>query len=47
MEDLAFKLLGARPCAFVPQHTNNLANEFRCYANYQTELKPVHLEDKS
>ncbi len=38
MEDLAVKLLGLKPCTFVPRHARNLGNEFRCYANYKTGL---------
>ncbi|KZS14456.1 Lysine N-methyltransferase N6AMT2 [Daphnia magna] len=34
MEDLAGRLLQLRMCAFQPKHRNNLANDFRCYANY-------------
>ena len=42
MEELAFQLLGVRPCTFVPRHTRNLANEFRCYVNYTpTSLNPT------
>ncbi|CAH1229108.1 EEF1AKMT1 [Branchiostoma lanceolatum] len=38
MEDLASRLLGVEPCTFIPQHTRNLGNEFRCYVNYKTGL---------
>jgi hypothetical protein len=34
MEDLAGRLLQLKMCAFQPKHRNNLANDFRCYANY-------------
>lgn len=34
MEDLAGRLLQLRMCAFQPKHRNNLANDFRCYSNY-------------
>ncbi|KAJ8409909.1 hypothetical protein AAFF_G00209500 [Aldrovandia affinis] len=34
----AEKLLGLKMCTFLPKHTHNLANEFRCYANYQSCL---------
>jgi len=38
MADLAEQLLGVKECGFRPRHVNNLANEFRCYANYCTSL---------
>nr|CAG4646447.1 EOG090X0ABW [Macrothrix elegans] len=34
MEDLAKRLLQLKICKFQPRHKNNLANDFRCYANY-------------
>lgn len=34
MEDLAGRLLQLKMCDFRPRHRNNLANDFRCYANY-------------
>jgi len=34
MGDLADRLLGLKLCKFEPQHQNNLANEFRCFANF-------------
>lgn len=34
MEELAGRLLQLKVCAFKPQHRNNLANDFRCFANY-------------
>ena len=34
MEKLAYDLLGVTTCEFIPEHSNNLANEFRCYINY-------------
>jgi hypothetical protein len=35
MSELATRLLSVRECtAFKPGHRNNLANEFKCYANY-------------
>ena len=37
MEELAGRLLGARLCQFEPRHSNNLANEFRCYANFDLD----------
>lgn len=38
MEEIADKLLGAKPCDFQPKHSNQLQNEFRCYTNYPSEL---------
>ncbi|KAM4797228.1 EEF1A lysine methyltransferase 1 [Rhinophrynus dorsalis] len=38
MEDLAAQNLGLKLCKFVPKHTRSLANEFRCYANYDLGL---------
>jgi len=37
MEELAGRLLKLKVCAFRPKHKNNLANDFRCYANFQFE----------
>nr|CAG4641900.1 EOG090X0ABW [Eurycercus lamellatus] len=34
MEELAGRLLQLKMCSFRPGHKNNLANDFRCYANY-------------
>nr|CAG4637218.1 EOG090X0ABW [Ceriodaphnia reticulata] len=34
MEELAGRLLQLKTCAFQPKHRNNLANDFRCFANY-------------
>ena len=31
MEDLAYRLLKVKPLDFIPQHTRNLGNEFKCY----------------
>ncbi|XP_064613190.1 EEF1A lysine methyltransferase 1-like [Liolophura sinensis] len=36
METSAKSLLGLTVCKFIPKHSNQLQNEFRCYANYQT-----------
>ncbi|WAR06856.1 EFMT1-like protein, partial [Mya arenaria] len=41
MEAMAEKLLGAKLCTFIPRHTNQLQNEFRCYTNYDA----IHLND--
>ncbi|KAM9320438.1 EEF1A lysine methyltransferase 1 [Gastrophryne carolinensis] len=38
MEDLVKKILGLNMCKFIPRHTRSLANEFRCFANYETGL---------
>ena len=38
MEDVAKKVLDVVPTKFVPKHSSNLANEFRCYINYQNDL---------
>ncbi|XP_029458374.1 EEF1A lysine methyltransferase 1 [Rhinatrema bivittatum] len=38
MEDQAEKLLGLKMCKFIPKHARNLANEFRCYVNYESGL---------
>ena len=37
MEDLLGRLLSLRCCKYIPQHKNNLANEFRCFANYNLD----------
>jgi len=34
MEELAGRVLQLKICSFQPKHKNNLANDFRCYANY-------------
>ncbi|MBN3322790.1 EFMT1 methyltransferase, partial [Atractosteus spatula] len=38
MEEQAEKLLGVRMCKFLPKHNRSLANEFRCYVNYDSGL---------
>ncbi|XP_006832028.1 PREDICTED: N(6)-adenine-specific DNA methyltransferase 2 [Chrysochloris asiatica] len=38
MEEAAAGLLGVKMCKFIPKHTRNLANEFRCYVNYDSGL---------
>ncbi|NXN92858.1 EFMT1 methyltransferase, partial [Rhinopomastus cyanomelas] len=38
MEEPAAKHLGVRMCAFIPTHSRHLANEFRCYVNYDSGL---------
>lgn len=38
MEEEAARLLGVRMCKFIPQHSRTLANEFRCYVNYDSGL---------
>ncbi|XP_078078246.1 EEF1A lysine methyltransferase 1 isoform X3 [Mustelus asterias] len=39
MEDLAAKLLSVKMCKFLPEHNRNLANEFRCYINYESRME--------
>ena len=34
MKELLERLMNLQCCKFLPKHKNNLANEFRCYANY-------------
>ena len=36
MEDLLASSLKVKLVKFVPKHERNLANEFKCYANYET-----------
>ncbi len=36
MEDLLAASLKVKLVSFVPRHERNLANEFKCYANYET-----------
>ncbi|KAM5334811.1 EEF1A lysine methyltransferase 1 isoform 1-T4 [Glossophaga mutica] len=38
MEEEAMRLLGVKMCRFTPEHTRNVANEFRCYTNYDSGL---------
>ncbi|XP_066115098.1 EEF1A lysine methyltransferase 1 isoform X2 [Saccopteryx bilineata] len=38
MEEEAAKLLGVKMCKFIPKHARTLANEFRCYVNYDSGL---------
>uniref|UniRef100_A0A3Q2GZW7 EEF1A lysine methyltransferase 1 n=1 Tax=Equus caballus TaxID=9796 RepID=A0A3Q2GZW7_HORSE len=38
MQEEAAKLLGVKMCKFIPEHTRTLANEFRCYVNYDSGL---------
>ncbi|XP_066400904.1 EEF1A lysine methyltransferase 1 isoform X3 [Molothrus aeneus] len=38
MEEQAAKHLGVKMCKFIPKHSRNLANEFRCYVNYASGL---------
>nr|CAG4645694.1 EOG090X0ABW [Lynceus sp. MCZ IZ 141354] len=37
MEDLAKRLLHLNLCNFLPHHSNNLANDFRCFSNYNLD----------
>nr|CAG4634952.1 EOG090X0ABW [Alona affinis] len=41
MEQLADRLLHLKMCSFRPSHRNNLANDFRCYANYDFDAHVV------
>ncbi|XP_028582129.1 EEF1A lysine methyltransferase 1 isoform X2 [Podarcis muralis] len=41
MEEYAAKYLGVKMSKFIPKHTRNLANEFRCYVNYDSGLDSV------
>ncbi len=47
MEESAKKYLDVKPCKFLPRHENNLANEFRVYANYDTSLNSLEFEEQS
>ncbi|KAG5283097.1 hypothetical protein AALO_G00038260 [Alosa alosa] len=38
MEEHAKKLMALKMCNFLPKHSHNLANEFRCYTNYESTL---------
>ncbi|TRY89754.1 hypothetical protein DNTS_000004 [Danionella cerebrum] len=38
MEEHAGKLLNLKICSYLPKHNHNLANEFRCYVNYNSTL---------
>ncbi|VDN17968.1 unnamed protein product [Gongylonema pulchrum] len=38
MTDLVKRLFGAHKCNFEPKHQHNLANEFACFANYETRF---------
>ena len=37
MKELAGRLLSLSECSFRPGHRNNLANDFRCFANYDLD----------
>lgn len=37
MGELAEKLLNVKSCKFKPEHRNNLANEFSCFANFDLD----------
>lgn len=39
MEALAAQLLGVKESGFSPTHTRNLANEFKCYVNYDSSFQ--------
>jgi len=38
MENVAKEVLNVIPTSFVPGHINNLANEFRCFVNYRSDV---------
>lgn len=38
MEEHTAKLMGLKICRYLPKHNHNLANEFRCYINYESDL---------
>nr|XP_040045412.1 EEF1A lysine methyltransferase 1-like [Gasterosteus aculeatus aculeatus] len=38
MEEPARRLLGVSTCRFLPTHRRNLSNDFRCFANYSSQL---------
>lgn len=38
MEEYAMKYLGVKMSTFIPKHTRNLGNEFRCFVNYDSGL---------
>uniref|UniRef100_F1KZH5 N(6)-adenine-specific DNA methyltransferase 2 n=1 Tax=Ascaris suum TaxID=6253 RepID=F1KZH5_ASCSU len=38
MQNLVERLFFAHRCAFKPTHEKNLANEFACFANYNTQI---------
>lgn len=38
MEDVVKNLFNVVPTSFVPGHSSNLANEFRCFVNYKSNL---------
>ncbi|XP_062862207.1 EEF1A lysine methyltransferase 1 [Trichomycterus rosablanca] len=38
MEEHAEKHMGVKMCSYLPKHNHNLANEFRCYVNYELSL---------
>merc|ERR1712203_1179450 len=37
MAELAKRLLDLNLCSFLPDHSNNLANQFRCFANFDLD----------
>lgn len=38
MEPIAERVLNLKRSSFVPQHTNNLGNEFACFTNYDIKI---------
>ncbi|CAG8607799.1 13690_t:CDS:2 [Funneliformis mosseae] len=37
MRDLIYRLIKAKMSTFIPQHKGGLANDFRCYSNYESQ----------
>ena len=46
MEQLSKRLLDLNLCDFKPRHSNNLANEFRCFANYGLDQHVKNKEEE-
>ncbi|VDK51764.1 unnamed protein product [Anisakis simplex] len=38
MQEMVERIFSAHQCTFKPTHQNNLANEFACFANYNTQI---------
>jgi len=39
MKELVIKVFKGKVCKFRPSHSNNLANDFRCYTNFEGSLE--------
>merc|ERR1712080_758154 len=37
MKDILERLMNLHCCNYIPKHKNNLANEFRCFSNYELD----------